>query len=437
MDINTSRLVRGQVWHWRDPLYGDKSEHKSINVEYGEAITRFSRYVIIIQDEETIDVNSVLVIPCSSTQRYETDIEIKLSHSMTNTKTYAQPRKIFSVHPKCLNKYVCSLSSTTMLELDSILVSLICPNLKNYILSNPNNIILSTLASINTNKLNNPSDKDDLKELISDFIDENIIVKPGVDRLIPIVKIKEMFDQYCEYCNVDLKTFAFYLCKKLNKTDFSNAYNLDTFTIRDIEIKGEIYEEIKPPEKETKLAPNFKWTPEKKKQFLLDYKNKSLEELSEQYKIKKDSIKRYMYNFIKEYPDILKDKEIQISFNKFRMSVLNISNQIIRGLKAGNLYSIYHHAFKGNNKAGKDKFYTTLRNIISDNLLTLYTSKESNMIISEKDKYFNEINRLYEGEIFIVKDLIEKIQFRIQNSYSIKKEIVNKIVQEIMKKYVK
>lgn len=437
MDINTSRLVRGQVWHWRDPLYGDKSEHKIINVEYGEAITRFSRYVIIIQDEETIDVNSVLVIPCSSTQRYETDIEIKLSHSMTNTKTYAQPRKIFSVHPKCLNKYVCSLSSTTMLELDSILVSLICPNLKNYILSNPNNIILSTLASINTNKLNNPSDKDDLKELISNFIDENIIVKPGVDRLIPIVKIKEMFDQYCEYCNIDLKSFAFYLCKKLNKADFSNAYNLDSLTIRDIEIKGEIYEEIKPPEKETKLSSNFKWTPEKKKQFLLDYKNKSLEELAEQYKVKKDSIKRYMYNFIKEYPDILKDKEIQISFNKFRMSVLNTSNQIIRGLKAGNLYSIYHHAFKGNNKAGKDKFYTTLRNIISDNLLTLYTSKESNMIISEKDKYFNEINRLYEGEIFIVKDLIEKIQFKIQNSYSIKKEIVNKIVQEIMKKYVK
>lgn len=119
--------LRGQVWHWVDPIYHFKEDGK--HVADGEATMRFSRYVLIIQEHHSFDnPSSVLVIPCSSYRKLATDIPINIT-GVTNNSTisYAKPSAIFPVHTRTLQQYMCSVPEEVLLKIDAVLLNLIMP----------------------------------------------------------------------------------------------------------------------------------------------------------------------------------------------------------------------------------------------------------------------------------------------------------------------
>jgi mRNA-degrading endonuclease toxin of MazEF toxin-antitoxin module len=124
--------VRGQVWYWEDPIYGRKERNESISS--WDASVRFSRYVIVIQTTETINPLSVLAIPCSSGNRTPFDVQVPLSHAATHTDiTYARTSLVFPAHPKCLQRYICTLSDSIMETIEDSILKLLAPSVANLI----------------------------------------------------------------------------------------------------------------------------------------------------------------------------------------------------------------------------------------------------------------------------------------------------------------
>ena len=124
--------VRGQVWYWEDPIYGRKERNESISS--WDASVRFSRYVIVVQSTETINPLSVLAIPCSSGNKTAFDVQVPLSHSTVHTDiTYARTSLIFPAHPKCLQRYICTLSDSIMEIIEDNILKLLAPSVANLI----------------------------------------------------------------------------------------------------------------------------------------------------------------------------------------------------------------------------------------------------------------------------------------------------------------
>jgi hypothetical protein len=117
MKHKTSVFIRGQVWYWEDPMYGAKQY--GCDVALGEQTIRYNRYCIVIQNSDTIINNSVLVIPCSSKNSSPNDVAITLAHPCCINNTYAKVSSVFPVHPKRLTKYVCTLGTDAMDEIDA------------------------------------------------------------------------------------------------------------------------------------------------------------------------------------------------------------------------------------------------------------------------------------------------------------------------------
>lgn len=120
-------FVRGQVWYWEDPIYGRKERNEGIPP--WDATVRFSRYVIITQSTESINPVSVLVIPCSSGSKTLFDVQVPLTHISHDNTTYARISLLFPAHPKCLQRYICTLSEVTMGKIEEKLLKLLAPSI--------------------------------------------------------------------------------------------------------------------------------------------------------------------------------------------------------------------------------------------------------------------------------------------------------------------
>lgn len=121
----TLRYMRGQIWHWDDPLYGKKEDRQ--NISPLEETFRFSRYVLIVQSNDLPFVNNLLVIPLSSKKCCKTDIRISLVTSKKKD-SYLRPERIFPINPKSLTSYMCTINENIMDEIDAILVRLMLPS---------------------------------------------------------------------------------------------------------------------------------------------------------------------------------------------------------------------------------------------------------------------------------------------------------------------
>lgn len=115
-------FIRGQVWYWEDPVYGDKSNQQNTEIPQGEQAMRFNRYVIIVQNTDSIRNNSVLVIPCT-TKDYKYNVKVSISHLTKSNVTNANVESIISVHQKQLKRYICTLSEVSMKRIDKVLRS--------------------------------------------------------------------------------------------------------------------------------------------------------------------------------------------------------------------------------------------------------------------------------------------------------------------------
>ena len=124
--LGCKRVKRGQLWKWYDPIYGNKSEGKQITQK--EANTRYSRYVIVIQDENTISENSVLVFPATSNPDKD-NIKVAIDYSSYISYAYVKINKCMSVHLNSLTEYICTLSEPHMKMLEAALIKLTMPEL--------------------------------------------------------------------------------------------------------------------------------------------------------------------------------------------------------------------------------------------------------------------------------------------------------------------
>lgn len=131
-------FVRGQVWYWEDPIYGSKERQEELHPR--DASIRFSRYVLVAQTTESISPISVLVIPCSSCNKGPFDIQVPLNHISHENISYARISSLFPAHPRCLQRYICTLSETTMKKIDEKLLGLLIPGAANMSQVNDNYI---------------------------------------------------------------------------------------------------------------------------------------------------------------------------------------------------------------------------------------------------------------------------------------------------------
>lgn len=96
------RYLRGQIWHWNDPLYGEKKDGKYI--EGFDGTIRYSRYVLVVQDTDTIDTTAI-VIPISTTYR-EGSVEFYINDDKAS---YARITNVTTVSTKTLDNYICTM----------------------------------------------------------------------------------------------------------------------------------------------------------------------------------------------------------------------------------------------------------------------------------------------------------------------------------------
>ncbi len=187
-------FIRGQIWYWEDPIYGAKTEGKQINI--GEQLERYSRYVIITQTTNTIDTSNILVIPCSTSNIDEYNVLVPITSNIFHScSTYAVPRKIFPIHPATLTNYVCMLPEEYMKRIEANLLKILSPSVSETFSKDE----FKELCGIDMNFENENlvEDADPSLTHVSNFIKECIQYSPSSSP-ISIFEIKDAFNDYCE-----------------------------------------------------------------------------------------------------------------------------------------------------------------------------------------------------------------------------------------------
>lgn len=122
-DTRKIDIKRGQLWKV------DKEFEKHINwfrANNGDT-WNYHNEVIIVQNDDTINPSSVLVIPTSiaSNSTYDVDIPLKGFCSVLRGKVYAHTRQMFSIEPRHLVKCKCQFTEEKMKEFDEKIMKLL------------------------------------------------------------------------------------------------------------------------------------------------------------------------------------------------------------------------------------------------------------------------------------------------------------------------
>ena len=119
---------RGQVWHWEDPEYMNKSRNKQVPANV--AGTHYSRYVIIAQDPITATTDDIIVIPISSSNNGKHDVRVIVHHLYLQTQvSYAKVQSLFPAHPRSLSKYICTLDPSIMEIITGEIAKMLIPEM--------------------------------------------------------------------------------------------------------------------------------------------------------------------------------------------------------------------------------------------------------------------------------------------------------------------
>lgn len=114
-----SKFVKGQVWYWNDPAYGKKEDGYSIAPKEGGL--RYSRYVVIVQDTDSMsDGETILVAPLSTRTNHDFIVPMQLTCA-----TCIRVNKIMPVLPCTLSEYVTTLGKPIMNEVTNQLHQLL------------------------------------------------------------------------------------------------------------------------------------------------------------------------------------------------------------------------------------------------------------------------------------------------------------------------
>lgn len=106
-------------------MYGDKQNAAGDNIT-GENTIRYSRYVLVVQDEPRCD--SVLCVPLSTKFSKNTDYRVPVYHPIYREQfSYLKIDRVFNVFPDQLDEYICTVDAETMKLVEAELIRLLCP----------------------------------------------------------------------------------------------------------------------------------------------------------------------------------------------------------------------------------------------------------------------------------------------------------------------
>lgn len=472
---NSTMFIRGQVWYWEDPMFGRKENN--VNVSIGEATIRYNRYCIIIQDTETISNNSVLVIPCSSHNNTPHDVKIPLAHTFKENFTYAKTRAMFPVHPKFLNRYICTLPNEVMSQIDAELLKLLLPAVTTNMDSDS---ILSNFGIDMNKSMDIQINTRDIEVDIRAFIKDHIVRGKDVDVVKPR-ELKAAFDQYCTINKIpiveDIVEFLDSFTYIVNGTSYnlSDRFNYNSMEFKGMKINNNFKLSIEVTAETIKSdvsQKTNKWDDESIIEFLRFYKDHTLDDVYKQYNLKPATAKVYWNRWntkleeatIEEIP-VEEKVEIPVPTTAdAQRSVSKIANMIRNTLIDDELYGCLGDVtINGDDIIGADEFYDRLGSTIYFSLIDFlgithhdwkhcyiprvtpkspyittwhFVDKcyhDRRISMEENGIKMVELYREYYGDINtgIDKDWIDKLKTKIGNKFDMESDYVDFICERV------
>lgn len=400
---NSNMFLRGQVWYWEDPIYGRKENNLEVSI--GEGVMRYNRYCIIAQTTETIVKSSVLVIPCSSTNNTPHDVPIPLAHVFHENYTYAKTRCIFPVHPKFLQRYICTLSENTMKQIEAELCKMLLPS----IISTISEEVFKELFECDLNSTHHEPIRqnfDLIENNIRSFIRDHLVKSSNKD-VISAHELKDAFDQYCIIHNLDLVDDIVEFLDTFSKVTNNNGqhfidkskYNVIEF--RGIKIRGNLKLSIILSEKDL-INPSdpqklSKWNENTINEFLNEYNNNGVEIASDKFGLKQSTANNYWYKWkdkLDTNPPIRTTMKVPPTID-IQKSISKVSNLIRDYLKEINIYNSIQE-FNKDYKMNDVSFYNNIGTCMYYSLLELLSIRKDDISgdfhipnINENSNYLN------------------------------------------------
>ena len=331
----SSMFRKGQIWYWEDPIAGKKDDGYTMPI--GEAAVRFSRYVLIVQDPDTIGSKSVLVAPISSKiSNSEYDVKCHITKMYCETTSYIRTASLMPVHPAFLKDYICTVSNDTMETVDGCILKILAP----YVIKAIRNIKCDPEQILSVNLKNESSDitlKDNfVKKCVKEFM-QDCVTPANSEVKISAKTLKNFYDRYCNdrdivhLGNCDLIQFINeFLRLTTNKFISARRINYANFVFKGINVSlnkndekpadvPEIVVEVTETDNDDSIntvitnngsgqetlffdeigdgsihfnAPN-KWTAESKKLFIQLCETNGVDEAAKQFNISTDTAKNY------------------------------------------------------------------------------------------------------------------------------------------------
>jgi hypothetical protein len=313
-----SKFIKGQVWVWEDPIYGAKENGREIDI--GESTLRYSRYVIIFQNEESIN-KSILVVPCSSHNSSRYDVMIPLNHMYHNSMSYAKVSSIFPVHARFLQRYICTLPAVVIQKIESRIFHIFFPHLR----SENNARRVKDVLGLDISDFDQPeveSEEYTFQQCVHDFIKSHILRTKNSSDVISLHDMKFAFKKYCTKHSIQqshdfiefLDTFFFLTSNAGSSLSYENRYKItqwesmklhmidyDTMPV----LEEEVIEEettVELPVVRGRRGKPF-WTDDLKINFLRSYYNAGSPSIAaKEFNLKESTAIHYFYKWSKKIP---------------------------------------------------------------------------------------------------------------------------------------
>lgn len=343
---NSSLFIRGQVWYWEDPIYGKKENNLEVSI--GEVTMRYNRYCIIAQTTDSITRNSVLVIPCSSSINTPYDVPIPLAHLFHDNFSYAQIRLLFPVHPKYLQRYICTLPESIMKRIEAEMCKMLMPSIMNTITPE----VFKEIFDCDINFKNNEPIRQSINKIdtgVRSFIKDHIVRTSNNDT-ISAHELKDAYDQYCIIHNIDITEDIVEFLDSFNKIANNSEYHFmdkskyNVIEFRGIKIKGNLKLSITIDENDLINSSDTqkpgRWNDDTIEEFLNEYNSKGVEAASDKFGLKIATATNYWYKWKDKLDN---DKPLNVvtklpSTVDIQKSISKISNLIRNNLKDDEIY---------------------------------------------------------------------------------------------------
>lgn len=225
---------RGQVWHWEDPIF--ESKDKKLKIPEGESTHRYSRYVLIIQNTDTILVDEddgtndeesgdkkkkkntdISVIPITTADHGFYSVPVTIKHGLKKTNmSYAFVQRQFPIDANQLANYQCRLSDEDMEAIENKMFELNYPSIvsrQKVVEKNLNSTkedikarakLVSEEPTLNVKSVEEKADdnvyteaiqseRDIIAEVIEEVMEENKTTKKTRRKLPKTIKYKQRF----------------------------------------------------------------------------------------------------------------------------------------------------------------------------------------------------------------------------------------------------